>query len=463
MPANSLAFRLAASAAIISLVLFVAAGVLLADLFKSAVERNFDERLQAVMDGLLSAVELTPDGTRITMPGALADTRFALPLSGWYWQVMPVGENPQGGLASTSLLEQRLTPLPAERAERDANGVAHFYLLDTNGTQLRGIEQPYRFGGSSREYSFVVAGNFDELKGEIWVYTNALVLVLSILGLGFLGSVIVQVRYGLLPMKALRSELNAIREGRADRLVGSYPEEIEPVARELNLLIEANAAIVDRSRTQVGNLAHALKTPLSVLTNEANIHKGQLAGKILEQAGVMRDQVSLYLDRARRAARAHSLGSATQVGAVVDAIVRTLLRIHHDKGIKVDIACPPCARFLGEQQDLEEMVGNLLDNAFKWASRKIAVNVAQQKPAGDGSRAWMELSVEDDGPGLPADRRGEALKRGRRLDETKPGSGLGLSIVSETAAMYNGRISLDASSLGGLKAVLSLPAVQSGA
>ena len=321
---------------------------------------------------------------------------------------------------------------------------------------------------SSPTASAAAAGNiplwsratFDELKGEIGVYTNALVLVLSILGLGFLGSVIVQVRYGLKPMKALRSELNAIREGRADRLIGGYPEEIEPVARELNLLIEANAAIVDRSSTQVGNLAHALKTPLSVLTNEANIHKGQLAGKILEQAGVMRDQVSLYLDRARRAARAHSLGSATQVSAVVEAIVRTLLRIHHDKGIDVDIACPPYARFLGEQQDLEEMLGNLLDNAFKWASRKIAVNVAQQKLAGDGSRAWIELSIEDDGPGLPVDRRGEALKRGRRLDETKPGSGLGLSIVSETAAMYNGKISLDASSLGGLKAVLSLPAVQ---
>jgi signal transduction histidine kinase len=244
-------------------------------------------------------------------------------------------------------------------------------------------------------------------------------------------------------------------------LVGAYPEEIETVARELNLLIEANAAIVDRARTQVGNLAHALKTPLSVLTNEANINKGQLADKILEQAGVMRDQVSLYLDRARRAARAHSLGSATHVAAVVDAIVRTLVRIHHDKGIKVDIICPQSARFLGERQDLEEMVGNLLDNAFKWASRKITVTVTSQKTAGDGSRLWLELSVEDDGPGLPADRRSEALKRGRRLDETKPGSGLGLSIVSETAAMYNGRIHLDASSLGGLKAVLSLPAVQS--
>jgi signal transduction histidine kinase len=262
-------------------------------------------------------------------------------------------------------------------------------------------------------------------------------------------------------MKALRSELNAIREGRADKLIGGYPEEIEPVARELNLLIEANAAIVDRSRTQVGNLAHVLKTPLSVLTNEANIHKGQLADKILEQAGIMRDQVSLYLDRARRAARAHSLGSATPVSAVVDAIVRTLMRIHHDKDIKVDISCPPSARFLGERQDLEEMIGNLLDNAFKWASRRIAVNVVPQKAAGDGNRAWIELSVEDDGPGLPAGRRGEALKRGRRLDETKPGSGLGLSIVSETASMYNGRFHLDASSLGGLKAILSLPAVQS--
>jgi len=258
---NSLAFRLTASAAIISIVLFVAAGVLLADLFKSAVERNFDERLHAVLDGLLANVDIAGDGEGLAMQNALADTRFALPLSGWYWQVTPLGEDAGGRLVSASLLDQNLIPDSSQLENRDNDGVARFYLKDAKGTQLRGIEQRYSFPGSDRQYSIVVAGNFDELKGEIWAYTNALVLVLAFLGLGFLGSVIVQVRYGLRPMKALRAELNAIREGRKDKLVGDYPEEIEPVARELNLMIQANAEIVDRARTQVGNLAHALKTP----------------------------------------------------------------------------------------------------------------------------------------------------------------------------------------------------------
>ena len=459
MRSNSLAFRLAASAAIISIILFVAAGVLLADLFKSAVERNFDERLYAILDGLLSNVELAQDSLTLTLPNALADTRFGLPLSGWYWQVTPTSGNSGNTLVSGSLLDQRLEPSEAELAARNGDGVANFYLVDAKGTQLRGIEQRYRFEGSDTEYSVMVAGNFDELKGEIWAYTNALVLVLSILGLGFLGSVMVQVRYGLKPLELLRNELNAVREGNNDRIHGDYPEEVEPITRELNLMIQANTEIVERARTQVGNLAHALKTPLSVLNNEASHHKGALAGKIKEQTDVMRDQVNLYLDRARRAARAQSLGAKSDVKEVVDAISRTLVRIHAEKGIEVSVDCPEHLKFRGEKQDLEEMVGNLLDNACKWATRRIAVRaeyLRQENPAG---RAWLELSVEDDGPGLPAGRRGEALKRGRRLDETKPGSGLGLSIVSETASMYNGGIKLDASRFGGLRAVLTLPAV----
>jgi signal transduction histidine kinase len=461
MRSNSLAFRLTASAAIISIILFVAAGVLLADLFRSAVERNFDERLRAVLDGILSNVDIAADGEALGMQSPLADTRFALPLSGWYWQITPLGEGGGGRLVSASLLDQQLVLQPEQLASRDIEGVARFYLKDAKGTQLRGIEQRYSFPGSDRQYSIVVAGNFDELKGEIWAYTNALVLVLAFLGLGFLGSVIVQVRYGLRPMKALRAELNAIREGQSDKLVGEYPEEIEPVARELNLMIQANAEIVERARTQVGNLAHALKTPLSVLTNEASNHRGPLAEKIKEQAQVMRDQVSLYLDRARRAARAQTLGTATGVKSVVDAITRTLTRIHHNKRIEIAVDVPDTLKFRGEQQDLEEMVGNLLDNAFKWATRRIVVRAGQLKEPGADGRIWLEIAVEDDGPGLPASRRAEALKRGRRLDETKPGSGLGLSIVSETASMYSGRIQLDNAALGGLRTVLTLPAVQS--
>jgi len=460
MRTNSLAFRLTASAAIVSLVLLVAAGLLLDQLFRAAVERNFDARLQAVLDGLLANVELTSSG-EITMQGALADTRFKLPLSGWYWQITPVKGDPDDGLFSESLLEQRLEPDPRLMVSRDSANIAHFSLVDSNSTRLRAIEQEYSLYGGASNYSFLVAGNFDELRDEVAAFRQALVLVLAVLGLGLLAALLIQVRYGLRPLRAMQRELTLIREGQAERLSGAYPEELGPVAKELNLLIQSNSEIVERARTQVGNLAHALKTPLSVLTNEAQANKGEFASKVTEQTQVMRDQVSLYLDRARRAARAQTLGAATPVEEVLEAIARTLMRIHRDRGLEIEVACPPGVKFRGERQDLEEMVGNLMDNASKWAKKRISVTASAPRADPADGRMWLEIEVADDGPGLKGDQLGTALKRGQRLDETKPGSGLGLNIVSETAVMYNGRITLDRSqTLGGLLAVLRLPALQ---
>jgi signal transduction histidine kinase len=225
-------------------------------------------------------------------------------------------------------------------------------------------------------------------------------------------------------------------------------------------LLKANADVVDRARTQVGNLAHALKTPLSVITNEADVQGDEFARKVSEQAGIMRDQVDLYLDRARRAARAHALGAVTDVSDTLRGIVRTLERINVDKPIEARVHCPADLRFMGERQDFEEMVGNLLDNAFKWASSRVLISARHAAQARQSGRTVMLLTVEDDGPGLPADRREYVLKRGRRLDETKPGSGLGLSIVAEIAAMYDGHLSLSDSSEGGLKITLTLPAAR---
>lgn len=458
MRLNSLAFRLAASAALVSIVLLVSAGILLGYLFQQAVERNFDARLLAVLDGLLANVELTENG-ELTMQGALADTRFKLPLQGWYWQITPVDGPMEEGLYSDSLLEQRLAPMDAHRTEGRNGGISHFYLTDAGGTRLKAVEQTYSLYGGSRLYSFLVTGNFDELRAEIDAFNNALVLVLTLLGLGLLAALLIQVHYGLRPLRALEAELAAIRAGEGERLTADYPEEISPVARELNLLIQANSEVVERARTQVGNLAHALKTPLSVLANETRHNQSEFAHKVAEQAAIMRDQVSLYLDRARRAARAQTLGSVTSVGEVLDAIARTLTRIHMDRAIEIEVQCPPGLRFRGERQDLEEMIGNLLDNASKWARKRIAVTASPPRVSPGDGRVWLDIEVADDGPGLPVEQRETALVRGNRIDETKPGSGLGLAIVAETAGMYNGRITLDQSSLGGLLARLTLPAL----
>ena len=441
MRRNSLSFRLAASAATVSMVLLVAAGLLLGYLFREAVERNFDARLQAVLDGLLASIELDA-GENLTITGAIADTRFKLPLSGWYWQVKALGGRQAREMVSDSLLEQRLDLGDLAASPRDKTGVARIYLSDSEGTRLRAIEQRYTLFGSKDRFSFIVAGNFDELRAEISAFENALFVVLGLLGIGLLIAVMVQVRYALRPLRLLQDELTSIRRGTTETLHEHYPLEIEPVAHELNLLIKSNTEVVERARTQVGNLAHALKTPLSVLANEADSNSASLAEKVRQQTRVMRDQVSMYLDRARRAARARSIGTSTDPKQVVDALVRTLLKIHADKHVTVEIDCPSGIKFRGERQDFEEMLGNLLENAFIWTQSRVEVQVRLAAPESSDGRLWLEISVLDDGPGLPGDKRSQVLERGHRLDETKPGSGLGLSIVSETAAMYNGSITL---------------------
>ena len=454
---RSLAARLVLSAMAVALVLLVLAAFLLSYLFRVTVERNFDARLQAVLNGLLANVEINEKGQPY-LASRLADTRFNLPLSGWYWQIAPVdGKGPV--LKSPSLLEKRF-PLPPEKSPlRDDGGMARYTVKGPGGKTLRVIEQRYTLYGS-RPYSFIVAGNYDELRREITAFMRTMIVVFAVLALALALAIFIQVRYGLRPLKRLHDELWEIREGQRDYLNENYPDEIRPVAHELNLLLKTNREIIERARTQVGNLAHALKTPLSVLINEAQATEGRLARKVMEQVRLMRDQVNVYLDRARRAANASSLTARTPVCEVIEALVRTLKRIYRDSAFKVHIKCDSAFRFRGERQDLEEMIGNLLDNAFKYASHeiRITVRVEEQDRRVRRSRRWLWVIVEDDGPGLPEKDWQTALKRGRRLDETKPGSGLGLSIVSETAAMYGGEIHLARAELGGLAVKLRLPA-----
>jgi signal transduction histidine kinase len=264
------------------------------------------------------------------------------------------------------------------------------------------------------------------------------------------------VSFGLRPLVRLSRGVASIRSGTAERIEGEYPPELAPLAAELNLLLDANREILDRARTQVGNLAHALKTPLSVITNEAAADPGPLADKVGEQALVMRDQVNWYLERARAAARAGAIGVSTEVGPVVEGLERVFSKLWRASGVAFLADVPEGLRFRGERQDLEEMLGNLVDNAGKWAAS--AVTVTARRIEEDGA-AFVDLRVEDDGPGLPAERRAEALARGRRLDESRPGQGLGLSIVADLARLHKGELHLETADAGGLLARLRLPAV----
>jgi signal transduction histidine kinase len=273
------------------------------------------------------------------------------------------------------------------------------------------------------------------------------------------------VRFGLAPLNRISRGLAAIRSGKAEKLVGSFPVEIEPLARETNALIDANREIVERARTHVGNLAHAIKTPLSVIVNEASARGSDaFAAKVLEQTDVMRDQVAHHLERARIAARLTIVGTVTEVAPAIEALRRTMEKIHRDRGIVIDVDADVAAKFRGERQDLEEMAGNLVDNACKWAERRVFIEVLVERGGGAGLRAieggsTLRIIVDDDGRGLSADERAQVSRRGQRLDESKPGSGLGLSIVVDLAALYGGSLTLGTAPIGGLRAELALPGV----
>lgn len=287
--------------------------------------------------------------------------------------------------------------------------------------------------------------------GRVFVFHTS---AMSMLAIVLLLAGLSQVRLGMTPIEKLRARLRALRAGEQARLEGRYPGEVQPLVNDLNALLEDRDASVARAQAKAGDLAHGLKTPLAVLSQEAErvAAAGQtdLAATIRQQVDRMRRQVDYHLAHARAAASGSTLGVRSSVASSVEGLVRTLLRLHADRGltIEVDIASDHTVRCPAE--DLEEMLGNILDNACKWARTRVAVQSAMV-----GSK--VRIGVEDDGPGLDPSLREAVLQRGVRADEAAPGSGFGLAIVRELAELYGGSIALGSSALGGVRAELRLP------
>ncbi len=445
-----IAVRLAVSAVFWSFVILLIAGLILSTLYRDNTERAFDQRLLVYANTLASNLVAPGDPDRDL--GPIGDPRFELPLSGWYWQVARPNAKPGEIRSSKSLFGGQLPSLALSNNDKFGQ-IRRGYGRAPDERSLRLIERDIDLGEDGR-YIIRVAGPADEIEASVRDFIFALTVTFALLGLALGFTTLLQIRFGLRPLANLRSALGAIRRGEAERIVGDYPRDISPLASELNLLLDTNREILERARTQVGNLAHALKTPLSIIMNEAENAPDEVAEKVREQATLMRDQVNYYLDRARAAALAGTLGTLTDVEPVVAGLARTFAKIYRDKDLEVELAIPRDLRFRGEKQDLEEMAGNLIDNAAKWASHKVVVSVEVIR---EEDRPRFRLLIDDDGPGLPEASRAEMLKRGRRLDETKPGSGLGLSIVSDLASLYRGSLRLDAAPGGGLRAVLELP------
>src|SRR5215472_6288532 len=366
MRLNSLALRLFFSATTWTVVILVATGIVLSSIYRTAVEHAFDRRLGVYLRSLVADVA-TPEENAGKFPQSLGEPLFDLPLSGWYWQVTRLDVPTRDVRSSRSLWDASLSQLGDANAASAAGGTREGYVEGPEGQRLRILERTIDLGEEGR-YLVAVAGDPAEIDQEIHSFDSALVLTFGVLAIVLLLTTTFQLRFGLAPLKRISEGLAAIRSGVAERLEGAFPVEIAPLARETNALLDANRDIVARARTQAGNLAHALKTPISVILNEATAAAGDpLALKVREQTEIMRDQVARHLERARLAARVAVIGTVTDVRPVVTALARTMEKIYHDRGIAIGIDAPEGARFRGEQQDLEEMVGNLVDNACKWA------------------------------------------------------------------------------------------------
>ncbi len=456
MPLNSLAIRLFFSATTWTVLILVVTGIVLSSLYRSAVERAFDHRLDVYLRTLVADVA-TPQENADKFPQSLGEPLFELPLSGWYWQVTRLDSPTPDVRSSRSLWDGKLPRLADGAVSLAAGGTRHGYAEGPEAQQLRMVERTIDLGEEGR-FLVAVGGASAEIDEETRSFDGTLLFTFGMLGVVLLLMITFQVRFGLAPLKRVSEGLAAIRSGTAERLEGAFPVEIAPLARETNALIDANREIVVRARTHVGNLAHALKTPISVMLNEANAYGDDpFAAKVREQTEIMRDQVTRQLERARLAARVAMIGTVTDVRPVVAALARTMEKIHQRRGVAIDIDAQGEARFRGEQQDLEEMVGNLVDNACKWAQSRVAIEVFSERPEPADDRRVVRILVDDDGPGLSPQQREQVARRGRRLDESKPGSGLGLSIVVELARVYRGSLTLGTAPIGGLRAELVLP------
>lgn len=434
------------------------AGWVLGGLFEQHVAQQFTAQLTIHLDQLTANLRVDATGAP-KLSSALSDPRFSKPYSGLYWQVdASATDAAQGFSESSRLLRSRslwddVLKLPVDTP---ADGEIHqHHVFGPGNTRLGVVERVVTLdeGSASANATFRLAVAADErqMSEPIERFNGMLWLALGLLGGGLALVAVIQVMIALLPLERLRGALAAVRAGRRHHLEGRFPAEVQPLVDEFNSVLSENAAVIERARTQSGNLAHALKTPLSVIANAANGKADELAQLVAMQVEVARKQIDYHLSRSRVAASVRLPGARTPVAPVLDGLVRVMRRVHADRSLEmVVVPARQAIAFRGEEQDLQEMVGNLLDNACKWARRRVEVSVAI-----DGET--IGVVIDDDGSGVAADARDRVFHRGERVDEQMPGSGLGLAIVDDLAQLYGGRVELADSPLGGLRAVLTLP------
>lgn len=462
---SSLRVRLLAGTLLWITASILVAGWGLGALFRQHVTAQFQADLTSQLDQLTAQLAMDAQG-KPRLNVALGNLRLSRPYSGYYWQIDRLGDKAAtaapdtGQLRSRSLWDHVLS-VPAEAP---ADGVTHVHHI--NGPQnqsLLVVERSLRLDetptGQGQTFRLMAAANEAFMREPVERFSGMMWLALGLLAAGLIVAAVVQVLVGLAPLRSLRAALAKVRNAETQQLEGEFPLEIKPLIEDFNKVLTQNAEVVARARTQAGNLAHALKTPLSVLANAADQvrHKppasSELAQLVIDQVAIARQQVDYHLARAQIAASNRLPGARTAVQPVLDGLLRAMGRIHAERQLALTTGdIEASLTFRGESQDLQEMLGNLLDNACKWARHRVQIGALRQAET-------LLITIDDDGPGLAAGQRDAVLGRGVRADEQVPGSGLGLAIVDDLARLYDGQITLSTSPLGGLRALLALPAV----
>ncbi len=437
----SLTRRLAFAAAVLIAFSLFGAGELLVFMFRKHIEQRFDLGLVDHLEELVAASDIDASG-RLSLGWTAFEPRFNRPGSGWYWQIARDGI---ALAASESLSVMRLELPPAD------DDSVHL-IDDPTGQPLRVYVRLITLPGTDDVFTYAVSGPTADIQSGVRQFTMITALTLTTLGAGLIIAVLFQVRYGLRPLKGLRNALSDIRSGRRNRMPETFPAEVEPVVDEVNALLDHNETLLARARTQAGDLAHALKHPLMIIAYEARALEDGRGRVIEEQVAAMRRAVDRNLARARIAGPRGAVGARASLAEAFQGLRYSLNLLYRDRGLYIEADGLDGLAFAGDAQDLEEMLGNLMDNACKWSRSRVRVAAVHHNGA-------LRIAVEDDGVGVAEEEREAALARGGRLDEQVAGAGLGLWIVRDIAELYHGSLNLSESEFGGLKAELTLPAV----
>lgn len=432
------------------IVALIATGFLLTDLYSRALDTSLSETLEFHVESLTGT--LLETGDPLSEGVRLPDPRFDRPRSGWYWMIRDAAGNLVN--LSTSVVG---IDLPDISGPPNELGVRSGVYEDAFGTRIRAIERTITVGPQT--YRITVTGSLSEILHLVGQFRGQTFIVLGAVGVMLAVMSAIVARFALRPIGRLSDAIERVREGDSVSIEGTYPREIAPLAEEVNELLRSNAQIIERARNQVGNLAHGLKTPIAVLRNEASARNGPLSQVVLAESEKMNTMVATYLERARLAARTSIVGKKADATMIMLRLTRVMRKIHPDVTIAFQRPDASLPWFRGDEADLEEMAGNLLDNACKWSKGQVGVRLSAER--GEAGITLL-VRIDDNGPGLSEEDAQQVLRRGVRLDEKTPGTGLGLDIVKELVDVYGGSLELKRSALGGLLVELRLPTARVG-